>query len=64
MDRFFVFETVEGKTICNPFLDSDMNRSVDSIEYYGYRYLDRIIFRYIKEPVNKYDDLTSQEIED
>lgn len=63
-DRFFVFETVEGKTICNPFLDSDMNNPVDPIEYYRYRYLDSIIFRYIKEAVNKYDDLTSQEIAD
>lgn len=51
-DRFFVFETVGGKTVCNPFLDSDMNMSVEPIEYYEYRYLDSIIFKYIKEAIN------------
>lgn len=60
-DRFFTFNAY-GYEICNPFRDELNMGEVDPLNYYGDRFLESDMPKDIKMWVDKYTELTSEQI--
>lgn len=60
-DRFFTFNAY-GYKICNPFRDELNMGEVNPIDYYGNKFLESDMMKDIKKWVDKYSELTSEQI--
>lgn len=60
-DRFFTFNAY-GYEICNPFRDELNMGEVDPLNYYGDKFLKSDVLTDIKWWVDKYNELTSEQI--